>query len=92
MKKLTINESVGDVKEPEGVEPGYLTPDEVEALVDKEQSNKVSTEKMEDILEKVTLEFGLTDKGYSLISFKDTSKNSVITLTNGEYDLSITVY
>lgn len=95
MKKIVNKGSVADKQEQINPieEAGNLNSEEVEVLTDSENKTPtVSTKNMDDILNTITDEFNLFDKGYSLTSFKETSKNSIITLSNGKYDLSVTIH
>lgn len=95
MKKIVNKGSVADKQEQINPieEAGNLNSEEVEVLTDSgNKTLTVSTKNMDDILNTITDEFNLFDKGYSLTSFKETSKNSIITLSNGKYDLSVTIH
>lgn len=95
MKKIVNKGSVADKQEQVNPieEAGNLNSEEVEVLTDSENKTPtVSTKNMDDILNTITDEFNLFDKGYSLTSFKETSKNSTITLSNDKYDLSVTIH
>lgn len=93
MKKIVNKGSVADKQEQTNPieEAGNLNSEEVEVLTEN-KTPTVSTKNMDDILNTITDEFNLFDKGYSLTSFKETSKNSIITLSNGKYDLSVTIH
>lgn len=95
MKKIVNKGSVADKQEQTNPieEAGNLNSEEVEVLTDSENKTlTISTKNMDDILNTITDEFNLFDKGYSLTSFKETSKNSTITLSNDKYDLSVTIH
>ena len=96
MKKIVNNkDSVAEKQEQTNPieEAGNLNSEEVQVLIDSENKTPtVSTKNMDDILNTITEEFNLFEKGYSLTSFKETSKNSTITLSNGKYDLSVTIH
>lgn len=96
MKKIVNNkDSVAEKQEQANPieEAGNLNSEEVQVITDSENKTPtVSTKNMDDILNTITEEFNLFEKGYSLTSFKETNKNSTITLSNGKYDLSVTIH
>ena len=73
------------------VDEPELTEGEVEVLTEGQlDASKVSFKKMEKAVAILEDEFGLKDKGYSVFKFDDKGKTVQVSMTNGEFDISIT--
>ena len=91
--ETTFSEAVDDESE-EG--SPYLNEDEAQALssqVESEEAEKkkVSIKKMEAVVDLVQREFHLEEGNYSVNSFADKGTKSVISLSNEDFDISITI-
>lgn len=77
-------------------ESKYMNDAEKEALTeqkakDDEESRKVSIVKMEKAVEVVSDEFNLYDKNFIVTGFADKGSKCQIALSNGDFDIVITV-
>lgn len=77
-------------------ESPYLNSDEAEALseqvaAEEAEKKKVSIKKMESVVDLVQREFHLEEGNYSVNSFSDKGTKSVISLSNEDFDISITI-
>lgn len=77
-------------------EDEYLNEDEKEALesdsetLSEEESN-VSTKKMEKTVALLENMFNLKDKSFSVTAFADKGNSVRVSMTNGDFDVSVTV-
>lgn len=72
-------------------EPAELNEQEAEVLAEGVQNTtKVSFKKMEKAVALLEDEFNLKEKGYSVFKFDDKGKTVTVSMTNGEFDISIT--
>ena len=58
---------------------------------DTEESNKVSFDKMEETVRVVSESFNLSDKGFSVNGFSDKGSKVQLSVSNGDFDLVVTV-
>lgn len=75
-------------------EAEYLNSDEKGALekdMPSEDENKVSTKKMEKTVALLENMFNLKDKSFSVTSFTDKGNSVKVSMTNGDFDVSVTV-
>lgn len=75
---------------------GDLTPEEQETLQAmsdelKKEKDKVSIEKMSQAVALVESEFNLTGKNFSVTSFKDSGSKCVLSISNDDFSMSITI-
>ena len=75
-------------------EAEYLNDEEKDALesgTSDESSSSVSTKKMEKTVALLEKMFHLEDKSFSVTSFTDKGKSVKLSMTNGDFDVSVTV-
>lgn len=92
---------IPNVSEEEAVEgvameyPEQLNEDEKEALAktapEDENKGEVSTAKMNSVLNLISDEFNLVDKRYTMLNYKDSGSKVTMSLSNEDYDVTITV-
>ena len=80
----------------ESTESECMTEDEKEVLEDdgqqyKEEQEKVSSEKMNKVLDLLQEQFNLRDKGFELTGYADKGNKIVATLTNQDYEATFTL-
>lgn len=80
----------------EGEESPYLNADEAKALseqveADEEKSKEISIKKMEAVVACVQNEFNLSDGDYVVNAFADKGNKSQISLSNSDFDITITI-
>lgn len=80
----------------ESTESEFMTEDEKEVLEDdgqqyKEEQEKVSSEKMNKVLDLLQEQFNLRDKGFELTGYADKGNKIVATLTNQDYEATFTL-
>lgn len=95
MAKLKKSTKAGVAKElvEETVEETYMNDDEKEVLEAdgqqyKDEQSKVSSEKMNKVLDLLQDEFNLRDKGFELIGYADKGNKIVATLANSDFEAS----
>lgn len=77
-------------------ESKYLNEAEQTALAeqhekDVEESKKVSTEKMQRVVEVVQEQFNLYDKNFSVNGFADKGSKCQLSMSNGDFDIVVTI-
>lgn len=77
-------------------EDEYLNEEEKEALESdsetlSEEDSNVSTKKMEKTVALLENMFNLKDKSFSVTAFADKGKSVRVSMTNGDFDVSVTV-
>ena len=74
----------------------YMNDAEQSALAEQqekkeEESNKVSFAKMEEAVEVVQNQFNLLGKGFAVTSFTDKGSKFQLSMTNGDFDITVLV-
>ena len=81
---------------PEEENHGYMNTAEEEAVSsqvasEEDEAKKVSMKKMEKAVQLLQEEFNLSDKGFSVTSFTDKGSSVKLSMTNGDFDVSVIV-
>lgn len=95
-KKTKTEEVAEETTTEESTESEYMTDGEKEVLEEdgqqyKEEQEKVSSEKMNKVLDLLQEQFNLRDKGFELTGYADKGNKIVATLTNQDYEATFTL-
>lgn len=85
-----------DVPEEVAEENPHINEDEAEALAkqaeaDEAKSKEISIKKMESVVELVQREFNLSEGSFVMNSFADKGNKSQISLSNEDFDITVTI-
>lgn len=96
MAKLKRKQSPEVTEENLTEDINYMTEEEKEVLEEdgqqyQEEQSKVSSEKMNEVIQLLQEEFNLKNKGFEVVGYADKGNKIVVILANSNYEATITL-